>query len=81
MAHAETIQAACLAAAELFLNDEKGQYWQTFMERLAASVAHDAEAGAADSLGVDRQNESPSGGGEVVAGWTGDVTYKGYDIL
>ncbi len=40
--HAETIMAACLAAAELFLDDEKGVRWQYFMERLAASVAVDS---------------------------------------
>ena len=41
MAHGETILASCLAAAELKVEDKKGIHWQTFMERLRASVHRD----------------------------------------
>lgn len=39
--HGETIRAACVAAAELYLDNEKGAMWQNFVERLAASIAID----------------------------------------
>ena len=41
MAHGETILASCLAAAELKVEDKKGIHWQTYMERLRASVHRD----------------------------------------
>lgn len=40
--HAETLKSACLAAAELHLDDVKGPRWEFFMQRLAASVAVDS---------------------------------------
>jgi hypothetical protein len=40
-AHAETIRAAVIAAAEVELDDERGDRWQYFQERLAASMAND----------------------------------------
>lgn len=42
-AHGQTIKAACLAAAENDLNDEKGIRWQTFQELLAASISYDSQ--------------------------------------
>ena len=41
MAHGETILSSCLSAAELKVEDKKGIHWQTFMERLRASVHRD----------------------------------------
>ena len=46
--HAETIIASCLAVAELRLNDVKGVHHQTFLERLAASIAMDRRMKAQD---------------------------------
>lgn len=42
--HAETIKAACIAAAELYLDDVKGPRFQFYMERLMASVEADRRA-------------------------------------
>jgi len=42
-AHAETILQSCLAAAELHIREEKGPQWQTFMERLQASIRKDKQ--------------------------------------
>lgn len=39
--HAETIKAACLAAAEFEQDDTRGPCYQIFMERLSASIAVD----------------------------------------
>lgn len=39
--HAETIQAACIAAAELYRDDQRGPRWMYFQERLAASIGYD----------------------------------------
>ena len=41
MEHAETVKASCLAAAEIERNDEKGIYWDRYMERLQSSIAFD----------------------------------------
>lgn len=41
MPHSETILASCIAAAELFRDNEKGPRWEYYMERLRASVSHD----------------------------------------
>jgi len=38
----ETILASCLAVAEQRHDDMKGPMWQSFVERLTASVAYDA---------------------------------------
>ena len=53
MAHAETLLASCLAAAENKLDDEKGVKWDYFMERLAASVSHDRKAMPPEKLGYN----------------------------
>ena len=39
--HFETLLEACLAAAELHMNDTLGVHTQKFQERLAASISHD----------------------------------------
>lgn len=40
-AHGETMKAACIAAAELHKDDDRGNRWQYFMEQLAKSVSID----------------------------------------
>lgn len=42
--HAETIEASCLAAAELQEDEIKGAKWQYFIERLTASIQIDKTA-------------------------------------
>lgn len=54
--HAETIKASILAAAELYLNDQKGVHWERFMERLQASVSYDRRTGAAERIGYNGDN-------------------------
>lgn len=49
--HAETILASCLAAAESFLDDERGNKYQEFMDQLAASVDFDRRANTPSTLG------------------------------
>jgi hypothetical protein len=56
MAHAETVKAACLAAAEQSLKDVKGPKWELFMERLSQSVDYDQRANRAESLGYMSDN-------------------------
>lgn len=56
MAHAETVKAACLAAAEQSQRDTKGPKWELFMERLIQSVDYDSRANRAESLGYMGDN-------------------------
>ena len=42
--HAETIEASCLAAAELQEDEIKGAKWQNFLDRLTASIRYDKTA-------------------------------------
>lgn len=69
-AHAETIIASCLAAAELDLNRVRGVQWEYFMERLTASIQLDREHYEAKRLGimVDRSDTIES------RGWSGNFT-------
>lgn len=41
MVHSEMFMASILAMCDLRQNDTRGLHWEAFMERLAASVAHD----------------------------------------
>lgn len=54
-AHAETLKAACLAAAERDLNDSIGPQEQYFQERLVASVAADRKC-KSQNLGYNADN-------------------------
>lgn len=40
-AHAETFRAACLAACEFYVMDERGKDWAYFQDQLMRSVSHD----------------------------------------
>lgn len=81
MAHAETVKAACLAAAEQSWKDMKGSKWALFMERLVQSVDYDRRANRAESLGYigDRSDQLEqvgrphSGRGNIVT--FNDVAY------
>jgi hypothetical protein len=76
MLHGETIIASCLAVAEAYGQTPATRYRAEFMERLAASVALDRSATAADFLG---RNEDRSDCRESVGRHGGDyvVTYEG----
>lgn len=51
--HAETILESCLACVEEKLDDAQGLHAKKFMERLAASAAHDAKLTRAGTLGYN----------------------------
>lgn len=44
--YAETIIAACLAAAEMRANDQRGIHWENFASQLASSISSDRKVGA-----------------------------------
>jgi hypothetical protein len=56
MAHAETVKASCIAAAEQSQRGAKGSKWELFMERLTQSVDYDGRANRAESLGYMSDN-------------------------
>jgi len=62
MLHAETILASMLAAAEQRANGEKGIMWNTFMERLGASIVIDGKATTASFLGYNGDASDRRGG-------------------
>jgi len=41
MKHVETLKSSCLAAAEVYLNDEHGVHWDMFIRNLKGSVKRD----------------------------------------
>ena len=43
--HSDCLYASCLAAAELDRDGKHGSWWQVFMERLTAAIAHDKRTG------------------------------------
>lgn len=57
--HAETVNASCLAAAELYLDGARGVRFQYFTERLAASVSADRKH-KAETLGYNRDRSDRS---------------------
>jgi len=52
-AHAETLKAACRAAAEQMLDDQQGPQFSAFMQALATSVAVDGRRNRAETLGYN----------------------------
>jgi len=63
MVHAETILQSCLDVAEARLNDEQGVQHQRFLQRLAASIAHDRRLASPGRMGKRGQvgnEDSPS---------------------
>lgn len=54
MAHADTLRASCLAAAEMGKLRQRGPKWQEFMDRLSSSVQHDKQSMTPETLGVVR---------------------------
>lgn len=76
--HAETIQAAIIAAGELYLDDKRGERWQYFMERLATSISQDRKF-KPQMLGYngDRSNQIHAGLGARESRFRGSVTVNG----
>jgi hypothetical protein len=54
--HSQTVLASCLAAAELFLNNERGPMYMEFVNRMSASISLDRR-NKAQSFGM---NDDPS---------------------
>jgi hypothetical protein len=79
--HTETCLAAVIAAAELFLDDDRGPRWQYFQERLEASIAADRK-NKPQVLGYNRDCSDAS---DVfwrgpVHGWGPPTTYNGNSV-
>jgi hypothetical protein len=73
MEHGETIMAACLAAAEKRMTNTKGVHWDTFIERLNASVAKDRDVSTPDFMGYNGNHDNS----ENSSGRASKVTYNG----
>ena len=56
--HSDTILASILAVSELRKNDEKGIMWQSFMEKLAMSIARDVALTVITQVAPWSQTES-----------------------
>ncbi len=58
-AHAETVEASCIAMAELQEDEKRGPMWDYFLERLTASISVDQTAFRAEKFGYnsDRSDE------------------------
>jgi len=54
--HAETLEASCIAMAELQEDEKKGPMYDYFIERLTASIQIDKTAYSAEFLGYNRDN-------------------------
>ncbi len=53
--HSETIMQSCLAAAELFQDDEHGVHWERFQQRLSFSIALDTR----EKQALDKESNWP----------------------
>ena len=60
MVHSETILASCLSVAEERLDDERGERYIDFMERLRASIDYDVRAFTPETLGYNGDNSYDS---------------------
>jgi hypothetical protein len=61
MAHGETILASCLAEAEYRIDDQRGNSWQYFLDRLRASVHRDRVQFNPKSYGYNRDASDDRG--------------------
>ncbi|HOK67205.1 MAG TPA: hypothetical protein PK054_12635 [Anaerohalosphaeraceae bacterium] len=59
MAHSSTILASCLAEADLRMNGNKGALWNTFLERLTASIEFDYKLGRVHYFGYNGPGYGP----------------------
>lgn len=80
-AHADTVEASCLAIAELQEDERKGPQWDHFISRLTASVEFDKTAYQAEHFGynADRSDDIDSDGrtgrhpGTFLATYNGEI--------
>ncbi len=80
--HTETTFAGVIAAAELFLDDNRGPRWEYFQERLQASIAADRK-NKPQSLGYNRDGSDGMDlywGRVNQHGWGPPVTYNGGSV-
>tara|TARA_R110000824_G_scaffold32222_1_gene104187 strand:+ start:8216 stop:9319 length:1104 start_codon:yes stop_codon:yes gene_type:complete len=77
--HAETILESCLAITEQRMENQAGIHTQKFMERLAASMAHDKQYFTPERLGynADRSDEGHLGENEFRKYFGDLVRYNG----
>lgn len=61
VAHAETIKASCLAAAENYEEDTKGPKWDYFMQCLTSSYQIDEQSQKIDYFGYNGDNSDDCG--------------------
>ena len=76
--HAQTILASCLAAAELFQNNERGIMYQEFVNRMSASISLDRR-NKAQSFGLneDRSFNQGTQYNRPYSPFTIPITYNG----
>jgi len=74
--HSETLKQSCLAAAEVYLENTKGEQWDKFMERLQASIRLDRQTMGPDNLGYFGKSR-PVGRGDRREASSYYVTYEG----
>lgn len=74
--HAQTIIEACLAAAEIQKNRERGLHWEMFMENLATSITNDRNMFTQGNLGYNSDCSDNKGEQSIIS--TNDtVTHNG----
>ena len=61
MIHAQTIMSSCLAAAELLKDRTKGEYWDRFLDHLAAGIKQDEKLVGTDYFGYNADYSSNTG--------------------
>ena len=77
MAHAETLLASCLAAAESQSVDGQTTKWQFFIQRLTASISHDRKANSQEYFGYCGDNSDYNHDVGTVRRGDCRVTYDG----
>lgn len=75
--HAETILQSCLAAAEVRMDNRRGEQYARFLELLAASVMHDRREGEPDYYGYNGDASDPAAQSAGVRRAGARVTYNG----
>ncbi len=81
MQHGETVLQACLAAAELRVENQRGTQWQEFMTRLTGSIMVDRNSKTAQFIGYngDPSSRRHCGGSGRSAARLSNSYYTTYD--
>lgn len=72
--HAETLRAACLAAAEMESTKQQGPRYAAFLQELAASVSFDRSVSGPHNFGYNGDHSGPRG--TLRRHWGQEVTYN-----